>query len=141
VHLRRALLLFALVLGMTAIAASIAPPPAEEGDETSAGRSPSESSSPEPAGEQRAPFRYPLEGRARPVRRVEPDQPLTVTVSANEPGQAAIPLLGRVSSLTPNDPARIVVLTPDSGSYDVQFTPTEGGEARRIGKIVVEAAR
>jgi hypothetical protein len=46
-----------------------------------------------------------------------------------------------VSSLTPDDPARFDLLTPDSGSYDVQFTPTEGGEPRRLGKIVVEAAR
>jgi hypothetical protein len=138
VHLRRALLLFALVLGMTAIAASIAPPPTENRDETS--QPAPQASPPGATREARAPFRHPP-GRKRPVRRVEPGVPLVVTVSADETGQASIPLLGRVASLTPEDPARIDLLAPDSGSYDVQFTPVEGGEARRLGRIVVKSER
>jgi hypothetical protein len=139
VHLRRALLLFALVLGMTAIAASVAPPPTEEDadDRTSAPETP------EPTRPERgsAPFRYPLDRGARPaVRRVEPEQPLTVTVEASEPGRATIPLLGRVASVTPNDPARFDLLTPMSGSYDVRFEPVEG-EPKRLGKIVVRSQR
>jgi hypothetical protein len=139
VHFRRALLLFALVLGMTAIAASVAPPPTEEqGDERTGAPETPEPVRPE-AG--RAPFRYPLERDARPaVRRAEPAQPLTVTVAASEPGQARIPLLGRVASVTPNDPARFDLLTPASGSYDVQFRPVEG-DPQRLGKIVVRSQR
>jgi hypothetical protein len=63
-------------------------------------------------------------------------QPIVVFVSANEPGQATIPLLGRVASVTPEDPGRFDLLLPEDASYEVRFTPVDGGEARRLGKLV-----
>ena len=134
VHLRRALLLFALVLGLTAIAASVAPPPAQD-DEISTQPAPPPSTTGDP-GEQRIGFRFPLTRKAPPTRRVVAGQPIVVFVSANEPGQATIQLLGRVASVTPEDPGRFDLLLPEDASYEVRFTPVDGGEPRRLGKLV-----
>ncbi len=136
-HLRRALLLFALVLGMTALAASIAPPPPEqEAAPTGPATTVPTTADSE---EMQLAFKFPVGRRAPPTRRVEPDTPLIVTVSSDEPGQVSIPKLGRTTSVTPNDPARFSLLAPDPGRYEVTLTPTVGGEPHRLGTIASEA--
>jgi hypothetical protein len=136
VHLRRALLLFALVLGLTALATALAPPPADKPPSR-----PSQSPAPGRTGDGELRIRFHAPAERPPTRKVKPDTPLEVTVAASRPGQARIPLLGRTASLTPADPARFDLLTPGQGRYDVHFTPTLGGEARRVGTIAVSADR
>jgi hypothetical protein len=135
VHLRRALLLFALVLGLTALATALAPPP----EEKPASR-PSPSPAPRTTGDGDLRIRFHAPAERPPTRKVKPDTPLEVTVAASRPGDARIPLLGRTASLTPADPARFDLL-PEQGRYDVHFTPTLGGETRRVGTIAVAADR
>jgi hypothetical protein len=139
------LLLFALVLGLTAIAASVVPPPADEERSSSA---PSTSTSTTTTtttadeaspGEQRAGFRFPAPEHKPVTRRVDADSPLAVVVASTGAGQATIPRLGRVASVTPEDPARFDVL-PEPGRYDVHFTPVTG-KARLVGRLVVESQR
>ncbi|MEA2451057.1 MAG: hypothetical protein QOG63_2989 [Thermoleophilaceae bacterium] len=137
-HLRRALLLFALVLGLTALAASLAPPPAQDARTSTQASSPPPTTPSDP-GEQRVAFRFPARRGTGTTRRVKAGQPVVVFVSAKQAGQATIPLLGRVAALTPEDPARFDLRLPVGASYDVRFTPVEGGEGRRIGKLVTAA--
>jgi hypothetical protein len=132
VHLRRALLLFALVLGLTGLAASIAPPPEREKEQVE----PPPAPSPQAAREQRTlTFRAPAKGRRPPERRVRPETRILVEVAAREPGQASLPALGRIENVTDLVPARFELLAPPRGRYDVLFEPTDGTPAR-IGTLV-----
>jgi hypothetical protein len=140
VHLRRALLLFALVLVVTAVAASIAPPPPEDDAGSKSASTPPPTAVGDP-GEQRVGLSFPPPHGKPVTRRVDPSRPLVVFVSARQDGQATIPLLGRVASVTTEDPARFDLLLSRSGSYDVRFTPAAGGEARHVGKLVTAAGR
>jgi hypothetical protein len=133
VHLRRALLLFALVLGLTALAASIAPPPKEE-KATTPTRPPA-ATTPGAGRQASLSFRAPVEGKAPPVRRAAPGAHLTVAVSSAAPGQAAIPLLGRTASVSADTPARFDLVAPEPGRYAVVFTST-AGEPSHVGTIV-----
>src|SRR5687767_2188958 len=96
-HLRRALLLFALVLGLTGLAASIAPPPQRDKD---APVEPPPAPAPEAALDQRRLlFRAPV--RDRPVvRRARPDTRVLVEVAVRRPGQVSLPALGRIEYAT-----------------------------------------
>jgi hypothetical protein len=132
-HLRRALLLFALVLGLTGLAASIAPPPEAGKDKTVA---PPPAPSPRAAEEQRTvTFKAPVKGGKPIVRRVQPDSRILVQVQARRPGQASLPALGRIDDATGLAPARFELLAPEAGRYDVLFEPT-GGAPARVGTIV-----
>jgi len=133
-HLRRALLLFALVLGLTGLAASIAPPP-EQGKDEHVEAPPAPS--PQAAREQRTlTYRAPV--RDKPVeRRERPDARILVEVRARRPGQASIPALGRVENVTDLAPARFELLAPAPGRYDVLFEPTDGAP-ERVGTLVSE---
>ena len=136
-HLRRALLLFALVLGLTAIAASVAPPPATNDP---ASDEPVPTTATNPAAEDiRIGFRYPPAHKRVVTRRVPTGRPLVVLVSSEQAGNAEIPLLGRVTSVTSEDPAEFDVLISNPGRYDVQFTPAGGNEPQRLGRIVANA--
>lgn len=122
-HLRRALLLFALVLGLTAVAASIAPPPpSERGGEVEPPPPPPPDAGEEPV-ELR--FRPPAAGARPKSRRVEPGVPLSVEVAVREPGEVAIPRLGRSDYATPLAPARFDLLAPQPGRYEVTFAPLD----------------
>jgi hypothetical protein len=65
---------------------------------------------------------------------------LTLTVAVAEPGDVAIPRLGRTASATPDAPAVFDLLAPDPGRYDVLFSPA-AGEPSRVGTIVSRARR
>jgi hypothetical protein len=137
VHLRRALLLFALVLGLTALAASIAPPPNRDGTSTTP---PPPRPRSEPAEETSIAFSAPVRKGRPPERRVAPGTHLIVAIAAREPGEVTIPRLGRLSNVTPGVPASFDLLAPDPGRYDVLFKPT-GGEPSRVGTIVSRRER
>lgn len=140
-HLRRALLLFAIVLGLAAIAASVS-------------RQPEESSSPPPrspaATEPEAPTVEPrpvtgagavttieLDAGPRERVRVDAGQPITLEVSVAEPGLVEIPMLGLSAFGEPLTPARFELFPSDTGRIEVKFTPVDTDETETAGTLVV----
>jgi hypothetical protein len=141
VELRRALLLFAIVLGLAAVAASVSRPPAEEGTDTAAETPPEERSTPTagPAPGPGPPAEIAFEADLQPETRTVPARrAATVTITAYEPGQVEIERLGLSAPAEPNGPARFDLLTGSPETYAVTFTPVETGERRKIGVIEVE---
>lgn len=140
-ELRRALLLFAIVLGLAAIAASVSRPPVEDQTDTATeapprGRStpgPGSASDPGPTAEIAFEADLQSETRTVPARRAA-----TVTITAYEPGQVEIERLGLTAPVEPTAPARFDLLTEAPEKYAVTFTPVETGERRKIGVIEVE---
>jgi hypothetical protein len=138
VHLRRALLLFALVLGLTALATSISPSP-----RSTAPRAPSPpAAAPHGAtsaagipGVRNLAFHAPP-GRRAPAVQAVAGQHLLVSVSSTLAGQASIPALGRTATVQPGTPATFDLVLPASGRYDVLYTPALGGASRRVGTVV-----
>jgi hypothetical protein len=138
VHLRRAVLLFAIVLGLTAIASSVAPPPRE----ATRNGAPATTEAPAPAPAPPEPirtlgFEYPVPGsRPRSVT-LEKGAHVVIAVRANTPGEAAVPRLGLTDDADPDTPASFDVLISDDGRYDVLFAPVSGGAPSRLGTLVV----
>lgn len=130
-QLRRALLLFAVVLGLAALAASVAPPPDKERDRTATEAVPS----PRPQA-QPAEIRFESGVERPPRRRLAAGSPATVRVNVDVPGQVEIPGLGLIQSAEPGTPALFDVLVPEAGRYEVVYTPLDG-RPRRIGVIDV----
>jgi cell division septation protein DedD len=140
VHIRRALLLFAIVLGMAALAASLSRPPEER-------------SSPKPR-EQPAPSQVtakPMPPGNPPVvlsfdaltderRRVPVDRAATIEVSVEEPGTIELPGLGLAASADRYTPARFDLFPTRPGRYEILFTPAQGDESRPAGTLVVTAS-
>ena len=146
VHLRRALLLFAIVLGMAALAASLSRPADDRGDSERAAEP-----APEPAPEAGSGTALPppSSAPAKPLsfdaskdesRRLQAGRAATLEVSVAEPGSVEIPELGLTAPAEPLTPARFEVLPFEPGDYDIVFTPSaaEGGEP--AGRLVVTSA-
>jgi hypothetical protein len=134
VHFRRAILLFALVLGLTALATSISPSPRQSSTQP-AQPAPPPATGASSAGATIA-FTAPPTG-VPPRRAVAVGRPLVVQVASAALGQATIPQLGQVGAVDPGTPASFAVL-PSPGSYDVVFTPSAGGPATKVGTLVVK---
>jgi hypothetical protein len=136
VHLRRALLLFAIVLGLAAIVTTISQPPRREA-----------TSPPSPGASGPAPVPTPVAGGVRRIRlsvegkpvraRLDAGRPATVTVTVRQPGQVDIRGLGLTDAAERSSPASFDVLTPRPGRYVVDFTPAGGSSAEMVGTIVV----
>jgi hypothetical protein len=129
-HLRRALLLFAIVLGLTALATSMSRPPEQR-------REPG----PRPQAKPRAPTAAPA--RVGPpaaqlrfgpagdtTRKLALGRPAVVTVSVPRPGEVALEGLGLSAPAEPLTPARFDVLAREPGRYAVVFAPA--GEDERV---------
>lgn len=137
------MLLFAIVLGLAAVSASLVRPP-------TAGR---QGGAPEePATERgRAPTARPGTGRPRrgsqEVRldagerarsqRLASGRPAVVTVAVERPGQVEIPELGLTAAAGPHTPARFDVLPDEPGRHEVTFAPAGGGSPRLVGALEV----
>lgn len=131
VHLRRALLLFAIVLGLAALLAGLSNP--EESSDSPREPAAVAPSTGAPAGEAELEF-----DATRPRRRALPaGQAAEVLVAVHLPGQVEIPDLGLSASADPVTPARFDVLEERSGSYPIMFAAAEGGEPQRAGTLVV----
>ena len=147
VHLRRALLLFAIVLGLAALAASMSrtrdSDPAQETTPSSATPS-SPSPSAEPQAEATpapsAGTTLSFDAERDQSRALETGRAAVVEVSVDEPGQVSIPLLGLDEPAQPLTPARFDVLVSDEGDYPLVFAPAAGDEEREVGTLVVEPA-
>ena len=133
-QIRRVLLLFALVLGLSALVASIAPPP-DTRDE--AAQDNTVATSPPPAMVVQ-PARIEFSARAgsgRPeTRRVRVGSSFVLEVSVPKPGDVVVDELGLRQSADPLTPARFAVLAEPPGRYAVRFVPVDG-EPRVVGQV------
>jgi hypothetical protein len=142
VELRRALLLFAIVLGLAAIASSIARPP--EREKSDPAQAPATESAPTAADDRTAsaaPGTTTLQFRAggdTDVRRLAAGDAATVIVDAATAGQAEIPSLGLTQPVSPLTSARFDVLVDDPGRHPIVLRPSAaGGDRTRIGVLKV----
>ena len=140
-HIRRALLLFAIVLGMAALVASFSRP-AEERTRTETSEEPGPGSATATPGP-------PTDTPPRPVsfdagsteqRRLPVGRAATLEVSVEEPGSVEIPGLGLSTSTDEHTPARFEVFPTRSGRYAILFTPADGDESRPAGTLVVTSS-
>jgi hypothetical protein len=144
VHLRRALLLFAIVLGLAAIAASVSRTPEESRERDSQPAVPSDAESvPEPSA---SPGNATTEAGVRELvfdasegqtRRVDAGQPATVLVEVDEPGLVEIGNLGLSAPAEPLTPARFDVLSSNPERLAITFTPADGDTPDEAGTLVV----
>jgi hypothetical protein len=144
VHIRRALLLFAIVLGLAAIAASVSRSPEESGEGESQPAVPSEAEqvpSPSVSSGDAAPAsgvrELVFEADRDQTRRLDAGQPATVLVEVDEPGLVEIADLGLSAPAEPLTPARFEILTSDPERLEITFTAVEDDVARPAGTLVV----
>ena len=141
VHLRRALLLFAIVLGLAAIATTVSRPLNESPEQ--AGRQPSgteQETTPTAAPGDAAPEAAELvfDAELEQTRRLDTGQPATVLVEVDEPGQVEIPDLGLSALGDTLTPARFEIFASSAGRHEILFTPAAGDETGIAGSLVVE---
>jgi hypothetical protein len=141
VHLRRALLLFVIVLGLAAVLASVSGPrdaSDDPGEETLIEAEQPPTASPGvPAAVELTLF------AADPQpQRIRAGQAATLFVEVEEPGQVAIPDLGMAAVAEPLTPARFDVLTRQTGRHPIEFQPAGADDAQvRVGTLVVVEGR
>jgi hypothetical protein len=139
VQIRRVLLLFALVLGLSALVASIAPAP-EDRDETT--ENPGTVVEPPPATAPE-PVAPPLKVSAKdtdaaaPTRHVSVGSGFTLQVSVPEPGVVVLDGLGLTQSADPLTPARFDLVAERRGRHPVVFHPVEG-DRRVVARLAFE---
>jgi hypothetical protein len=144
VHLRRALLLFAIVLGLAALAASVSRPRDEGGGgeplgpgappATETQRTPTATPGPESQAGPDAPITFAAGGADE--HSIAAGQSATVLVEVDDPGQVEIPELGLNDAATPVTPARFEVFAPP-GAYELRFTPAGASESSAAGTLTV----
>ena len=138
-ELRRALLLFAIVLGLAAIATSVSRPREEGRDRPSEPPPATAVATPRPGPAEPLELRFDQASRRR-TRRLEAGRPATVIVAVDEPGQVEIKDLGLSAAAEPLTPARFDVLVSDEGRYPVRFTPAASSEGELVGTLDVRPA-
>jgi hypothetical protein len=140
VHLRRALLLFAIVLGLAAVAASVSrtdrtrpspPPPPSDTTADTAQPGTATTAGPDP-GSTVITFE---QGGRRELRKLPVDSAATVLVRVVHPGEAELPGLASVRAAEPATPASFDVFGDRPGSFPVLFHPAAGGSTERIGTL------
>jgi hypothetical protein len=137
VHIRRALLLFAIVLGMAALVASFSRPP-ENRTATERSEEPGPATAaPAPVDNPPRPISFDATSRER--RRLEQGRAATVEIAVDEPGTVEVPDLGLTASADEHTPARFEVFPTRAGSYEILFRPAAGDRSRRAGTLVVTA--
>jgi len=137
VHVRRALLLFAIVLGLAALATSISRPPREADERERSPAAPQATqgpSEPEVARSEGSELGLPGPRGKRSIV-VPAGEAVTVNVAVPEPGAVELVGLGLSSPAEPLTPARFDLLLDDPGAHRVRFTPA-GGDPRSLGRIV-----
>jgi hypothetical protein len=144
VHLRRALLLFAIVLGMAALVASLSRPVDDRSEpEPPAEQAPRDpgppTATPGPETGPREPITF--DASADESQRVSAGSAATVEVSVTEPGSVEIPDLGLSAEADELTPARFEVFPSRPGDYEIVFTPAAGDNAGEpAGRLVVTSA-
>ncbi len=144
-HIRRALLLFAIVLGLAAIAATVSRSPDDSGDGDAAARrcrpSTEEPPSPSVSAGDAAPVsgvrELVFEADRDQTRQLDAGQPATVLVEVEEPGMVEIADLGLSAPAQPLTPARFEILTSNPDRIDITFTAAEDDFPGPAGTLVV----
>ena len=139
-ELRRALLLFALVLGLAAIATSFSRP-ADSDEETTPAPAPAQrtgpSASPREESQQPRVVSFSATGIPRTMR-ITAGMPAAVSVEVARPGRVDLVGLGLTAPAEPLTPARFDVLEKRPGSYEVRFSGAgDAGEGRSVGVLEV----
>ena len=140
VHVRRALLLFAIVIGLAALAASLSRSGGRRGEPPAGSGADDGDHEPEPAPEA-SPREdttavaedgdtIELNAAEDDTRRLEAGRSVSIEVAVVEPGQVTIPLLGLTGAADPLTPARFDVLVNSEGRYPIEFIPSGSGEPR-----------
>jgi hypothetical protein len=137
VHIRRALLLFAIVLGLAAIVASFSRTDRGEHGNSPPRKAPAREASPSHGPERTVRLRF-TTARGDRVQRLPVHVHAIVVVATHRPGLASLHGLGLSAPTEPGTPARFDVLETGPGRYPVAFAPAGSGEDRRIGALVVE---
>jgi hypothetical protein len=137
-ELRRALLLFAIVLGLAAIVTSLSRPAKHQDDTSDPPRTGvgTPTVSPRPAREEPAVISFSAAGKPR-TRRLFVSRHATVMVEVARPGQVELAGLGLTSPAEPLTPARFDVFESRAGRYAVRFLPARSTEARTVGVLRV----
>jgi hypothetical protein len=134
-HVRRALLLFAIVLALAAVAASLSNPRHETADLSQAESLavPGKSAEGRSADDEGA-----VEfSAARPRNhRVPSGRATTVRVYVQSAGQVQIRGLGQSAAADEVTPARFDLLPDHPGRYPVEFTPAAGDSPESVGTLV-----
>lgn len=139
-ELRRALLLFALVLGLAAIATSVSRPEDDGRDEPPpAARQPPAAPTIRPQSAAAANIVFKA-GRPPATERLAVDRPASVIVEVDESGLVELGGLGLTAPAEPLTPARFEVLVTDEGRHPVRFTAAGSDEPRTVGTLVVGPA-
>lgn len=134
-HLQRALLLIAIVLGLTALAASLAPAPKKRATSAPTAPPTTATSPPTPAAApQQLSFRATPSGRRLTVRTAPVGGHVVIQVKVATAGDVAIPSLGLTASAEPGTPAMFDVIVP-AGRADVTFAEPFA-PPRTIGALV-----
>jgi hypothetical protein len=145
---RRILLVLAIMLLVTAAAASVVPVPEETTPERT-DESPSERPQDRPPEAVEPPPGFPpadgatevafSAGAGQPTETVESGAHVIVTVEAPQPGEVELADLGRIAPVAPRTPATFDLFTDRPGRFPVLYTPVRDGE-RRLGTLVVESS-
>jgi hypothetical protein len=139
-HLRRALLLFALVLGLAALIASLAPPPPER--RSGPERPPPSTGRPQAEPRQKAgnavrvDFEHAERAQTKPV---EVPAHVIVTVEVPQAGQVELQGLAQIEDAEADTPATFDLFLDQPGRYRVVFTPVKG-RSRRLGTLLARTA-
>ena len=139
-HIRRALLLFAIVLAMAALAASVSRPP-EESSQTTPETTPAPEPGPptaEPAPADESPGSVTFDATSPERRRVTAQKAATLEVAVDEPGSVELPDLGLSANADELTPARFELFPTRAGDYEIVFTPVAGDASRPAGTLVVK---
>jgi hypothetical protein len=144
VEIRRAILLFAIVLGLAALVTSFTRPAEQEEEPDSRAAEPREPSSRDERGTDRTAgsatgaVALRFEAGADPrLRTLKTGRAASLVVDVLAPGQVAIENLGLDGSALPSSPARFDVLIDDPGRHAISFTPANGADGRTIGVLRV----
>jgi hypothetical protein len=146
VHFRRALLLFAIVLGLAALAASVSRTPSDNGTTTAPTRFPPppqetettptlEAGPPVPAAKT-----INFDSAHPKTHKVDAGTPTTVVVKVESPGQVLIPTLGVSDSAEPLTPASFDLLPTQPGPAAILFNPAGSSQTEDAGTLLVEPA-
>jgi hypothetical protein len=131
-------MLFAIVLGMAAFAASLSRP-LEQRKSDQAPRKPREPGPPEasPQPPPELPSAITFDAAENESSRVPAGDAATLEVSVDEAGTVEIPDLGLSATADAVTPARFDVLATKPGRYELTFTPAADQRAEPAGKLVV----
>jgi hypothetical protein len=128
VHFRRAILLFALVLGLAALAAAVSPSRDTKG--------PALAPPPSGSGAEAATREFAFGAGGKRVRHAREGEHVVLSVASEAGGLATIPQLGLTATAAPAAPAQFDLLAPPPGRYDVMLTASGSSEPRRVGTLV-----